>query len=55
MLAGNIKTDHRGVRYEASDWIYVAESRLLRWALLNILRNHKIFHIKACNTLSTCF
>jgi hypothetical protein len=44
MLVDNIKTDHRGVGHEASDWIYVAESRLLRWALLlNMLRNHKIF------------
>jgi hypothetical protein len=31
---------------------YVAESRPQRWVLLNIVRNQKVLHIKAWNTLS---
>ena len=44
--------DHRGVGHVASDWIYVAESRLQRRVLLNTVRNQKILHIKAWNALS---
>ena len=44
--------DHRGVGLEASDWIYVAECGIQRRVLLNTVRNQKVLHIKAWNTLS---
>ena len=52
VLVDNIKLDHRGVGHEASDWIYVAESRLQPWVLLNTVRNQKVLHIKVWNILS---
>jgi hypothetical protein len=52
ILVDNIKLDHRGVEHEASDWIYVAESRLQPWDLLNTVKNQKVLHIKVWNTLS---
>lgn len=50
MLVDNIKVVHRVVGHEASDWIYVAESRPQRWFLLNTIRNEKVLHIKEWNT-----
>jgi hypothetical protein len=52
MFVDNIKVDHRGVGHEASEWFYVAESRPQRCVLLNTVRNEKVLHIKAWNTLS---
>jgi hypothetical protein len=40
-LVDNIKMDHRGAGHEASEWFYVAESKLQPWVLLNTVRNQR--------------